>query len=205
MTKDYVYIYGYTNLESMVTELDTTYYEDFTVTKFINILINPLLKDKNLCIQGLVTGNNIISDEYYINCDETFSNVKLFKKINDKGYIYNTYSEKLLYVFFCKKVYNEGNFPIEEIDDSLFEESSHLEEVEDLSEKIQNLSLNPQKDFVNELKEAVKKRRGKTSVIDVQRSEQERSDFERELVNMIRIRKDRCKKRERKLLLKKRK
>jgi hypothetical protein len=205
MTKDYVYIYGYTNVESLVTEVDTTYHEDFTVTKFINILINPLLKNKNLCIQDLSPGNNIISDEYFINCDESFSNVKLFQKVNQKGYIYNSYSEKLVYVFFCKKVYNENNFPIEEINDSLFEEKSHIEEVEQINERIKNLSLDPKKDFINELKQAVKKRRGDNVVIDIQRAEQEKSDFERELVNMIRVRKDRCKKRERKLLLKKRK
>jgi hypothetical protein len=205
MTKDYVYIYGYTNVESLVTEVDTTYHEDFTITKFINILINPLLKNKNLCIQDLSLGNNIISDEYFINCDESFSNVKLFQKINQKGYIYNSYSEKLVYVFFCKKVYNENNFPIEEINDSLFEEKSHVEEVEEINERIKNLSLNPKKDFIEELKQAVKKRRGDNVVIDIQRAEQEKSDFERELVNMIRVRKDRCKKRERKLLLKKRK
>ena len=140
MAKGYVYIYGYTNVESLLTEVDTTYNEEFNVTKFINVLINPLLKEKNICIQDLTVGKNIISEEYFIDCDENFSNVRLFKKINQKGYIYNSYSEKLLYIFFCKKVYNENSFPIEEIDDVLFEEKSHIEEVEQLNEKINLVS-----------------------------------------------------------------
>ena len=205
MAKGYVYIYGYTNVESLLTEVDTTYNEEFNVTKFINVLINPLLKEKNICIQDLTVGKNIISEEYFIDCDENFSNVRLFKKINQKGYIYNSYSEKLLYIFFCKKVYNENSFPIEEIDDVLFEEKSHIEEVEQLNEKIKNLSLNPQNDFIVELKQAVKKRKKEYPCIEIQKAEQEKSDFERELVNMIKIRRDRCKKRDRKLLLKKRK
>lgn len=214
MGKGYIYIYGYTDVKSFTTEIESIFYDSFSLKIFINSVINPVIKNDGLSILNLNTGITYLSQDYRLEYDDSLNTVKIFKKITQKGYIYNSYIEELLYIFFYKKVYDEDSCPMEPISDEIFEEKSVTEEltveesveetcIKEVIEKVKNLHIN-ENDFLNELKTAVKKRIPK-KIEEPLKFTEHKSDFENELQHMIKFRKDRCKKRERKLLMKKRK
>lgn len=190
-------MYGYTDVISSKTEMECCYYDSFNLNTFKNVVINPILKNYNLVLDNLLDGINRLSEEYKIEYDSQTNTLKLFKNVVTKGYIYNSYSEVLLYVFFCKKIYSQNNFPVTVITDEIFEEKSLIEHVE---------YIKPKKvEFIDELKHVIKNRIPPVIIEKEEKQEEFKSDFENELQHMIKFRKDRCKKRERKLAMKKRK
>lgn len=177
-----MYIFGFTDLESGVTEIDEVYFYGFDYNLFCKSVSDCLKKNGVEIAPGNINEN--YKGDYKFQTNSIKNRIIVEKKVSNKGYLYNSYQFKKIYSFF----YNE-------VLESYTKEIS----ISSIIEDYQNINLQEEPlDFITELKKKIQKR-DQEKKIDVSSNFTPKNVLQEELEREIFLRKRRKEKRDKKL------
>ena len=185
-----MYIFGFTDLETGVTEIDEVYFDTFDYDLFCKG-VSDCLKKSGVDISPEKVKEDYREGLYRFQTNPDKNRIIVEKRVLKKGYVYNSYQFKKAYSFFYNK-----------LSDSYTEEISISSIIEDY-QKI-NLEEEPV-DFITELKKKVEKKNKERKRIDVSSNFTPKNLLQEELEREIFLRKRRKEKRDKKLSKKKEK
>lgn len=178
-----MYIFGFTDLESGVTEIDEVYFHGFDYNLFCKGVSDCLKKNGVGIAPGNINEN--YKGDYKFLTNSIKNRIIVEKRVANKGYLYNSYEFKKIYSFF----YNE-------VSESYTEEIS----ISSIIEDYQNINLQEEPvDFITELKKKIQKREQENKKIEIPSNFTPKNVLQEELEREIFLRKRRKEKRDKKL------
>jgi hypothetical protein len=199
----YIYVTGYTEFKNGQTCIDEMKYNAFNQDTFFLVVVKPILENLGCYNEGIVLNAGVVPlvNGYYLECNSDMTRITINRELTNRGYIYNTKKRSILYSCFVHKMDNEGNGlrPRKEEEDlsdieEIFTEPINIPAVKSAPSRIC---------FVEELKVKLEARKmAKQQTIDIMPKIEEMSEFQEELIDEIKLRRNRSVRREQKIMLK---